>query len=92
MKMMYRTMLSAMLMVSTSALAAGLDIPRNARIVSGDGATLGRVDRVLTANDTVAGVQLIVGDKMVVIPGDTLSVDGEVVKTSLTRKEVRALR
>ncbi|AMK19809.1 MULTISPECIES: hypothetical protein [Sphingobium] len=92
MKTMYRTMISAMLLASTSAMAGGLDIPRNARIVSGDGATLGRVDRVLTANDAVAGVQVIVGDKMVVIPGDTLSMDGAIVKTSLTRKEVRALR
>ncbi|NWK97893.1 hypothetical protein DM806_19975 [Sphingobium lactosutens] len=89
---MYRTMVSAMLLLSTSALAASLDIPRNARIVSGDGTTLGRVDRILTSNDTVTGIQLIVGDKMVVIPGDTLSVDGAVVKTSLSRKEVRALR
>ena len=92
MKMMYRTIASAMLMVSASAMASGLTIPRNARIVSGDGATLGRVDRVLTASDAVTGVQLIVGDKMVVIPGDTLSVEGDLVKTSLTRKEVRALR
>lgn len=74
------------------AHAASPTIDRNARIHSADGAVLGKVDRVLMNGDQVTGVQLIFGSKMIVIPGDTLSVDDDVVKTSLTRKEVRALR
>lgn len=79
-------------LLSGAAVAEPLAIPRNAKVVSADGATLGKVDRVLTANDAVTGVQIILGSKMVVIPGDTLSVEGDSVKTSLSRKDVRALR
>jgi len=76
----------------TAAHAEDLKIARNARLISADGAVIGRIDRVLTTNDKVSGVQLIVGSKMVVIPGDTLSADEAGVKTSLTKKEVRSLR
>lgn len=83
------------------ALAAAVAVPahaevptiaRNARIVSADGAVLGNVDRVLASGDKLNGVQLIFGSKMIVIPGETISVDEAGVKTSLTKKEVRALR
>lgn len=79
------------LLSAGAAIAAPLAIPRNAKIISSDGATLGKVDRVLIANDSVAGVQLILGSKMVVIPGDTLSIEGDAVKTTLSRKDARAL-
>lgn len=79
------------LLTAGAAAAEPLAIPRNAKVISADGATLGKVDRVLVANDAVTGVQLILGSKMVVIPGDTLSVEGDSVKTTLSRKDVRAL-
>ncbi|WP_336971500.1 hypothetical protein [Sphingobium aromaticiconvertens] len=79
------------LLSAGGVIAAPLDIPRNAKVISSDGATLGKVDRVLIANDNVTGVQLILGSKMVVIPGDTLSVEDGSVKTTLSRKDVRAL-
>ena len=79
------------LLTAGVANAAPLAIPRNAKVISADGATLGKVDRVVTANDAVSGVQIILGSKMVVIPGDTLSVEGDDVKTTLSRKDVRAL-
>jgi hypothetical protein len=79
------------LLASGAAHADPLAIPRNAKVISADGATLGKVDRVLIANDAVSGVQIILGSKMVVIPGDTLSVEGDSVKTTLSRKDVRAL-
>ncbi|MGK2908286.1 MAG: hypothetical protein ACSLE1_00535 [Sphingobium sp.] len=83
----------AFALLSASAVQAEpLSIPRNANIISSDGATLGKVDRVLIANDAVTGVQFILGSKMVVVPGDTLSVENGSVKTSLSRKEVRALK
>ena len=81
------------LCVSVPAYATEpLTITRNAKVISSDGVAIGRVNRVVTANDTVTGIQLIVGDRLVVIPADTLSVDEIGVKTTLSRKEVRALR
>lgn len=91
--MLARTLVATIALLSAgAALAEPLAIPRNATIISSDGVALGKVDRVLTANDNVTGVQLILGSKMVVIPGNTLSVEGDSVKTTLTRKDVRALR
>lgn len=72
--------------------AEPLVIARNAKVVSSDGVAIGRVNRVFTANDAVTGIQLIVGDRLVVIPADTLSVNENGVTTTLSRKEVRALR
>lgn len=91
--MIVRALVAAIALLSAGAvMAEPLAIPRNAPIVSSDGVVLGKVDRVLTANDTVTGVQLILGSKMIVIPGVTLSLDGDTVKTTLSRKDVRALR
>ena len=93
-----RVRLAEALVAAIALLSAGavmaepLAIPRNAPIVSSDGVVLGKVDRVLTANDTVTGVQLILGSKMIVIPGDTLSLDGDTVKTTVTVKEVIAAK
>ncbi|SEJ17785.1 hypothetical protein SAMN05518849_103254 [Sphingobium sp. AP50] len=74
------------------AHAAAPAIDRNARIYSADGTVLGKVDRLLMKGDELTGVQLIFGSKMIVIPADTLTVEESGVKTSLTKKEVRALR
>jgi hypothetical protein len=91
--MIARTLVAAIALLYAGAAAAEpLAIPRNATVISSDGVALGKVDRVLIANDNVTGVQLILGSKMVVIPGDTLSLDGDTVKTTLSRKDVRALR
>ncbi|WP_298400610.1 hypothetical protein [Sphingobium sp.] len=76
----------------SSAHAAAPAIDRNARIYSADGAVLGKVDRLMMKGDELTGVQLIFGSKMIVIPADTLTVEDTGVKTSLTKKEVRALR
>jgi hypothetical protein len=76
----------------TPALAEAPAISRNAKILSADGSVLGKVDRVLMNGEKVSGVQLIFGSKMIVIPGDTVTVDETGVKTTLTKKQVRALR
>lgn len=79
------------LAAATVGQAAGLDIPRNAKVVSADGSEVGLVNRVLTTGTDVTGIRIIVGSRSVTVPADKLSLDGDVVKTSLTRKEVERL-
>lgn len=50
-------------------------------------ARVGTVDRVLADGS----VQIIFGDKFTIIPASTLSVSGDALTTSLTRKEVAKL-
>lgn len=82
-------------LAATAMVPAHADAPkigRNAKIFSADGAVLGNVDRVIMKGDVIDGVQLIVGSRMVVLPGNTISVDEAGVKTTLSKKQVRALR
>lgn len=76
----------------TSAVAVqaeSLNIPRNAKVVSSDGQEIGLVNRVLTAADnSVTAIRIIMGTRMVTLGAEQLSVDGAVVKTKLTKKEV----
>jgi hypothetical protein len=76
---------------SVAAQAQALSIPRNAKVVSADGREIGLVNRVLTSGDAVTGIRIIMGSRSVTLGADKLSVEGEVVKTSLTRKEVERL-
>lgn len=76
---------------AVGAQAQALSIPRNAKVVSADGREIGLVNRVLTSGDAVTGIRIIMGSRSVTVGADKLSVEGEVVKTSLTKKEVERL-
>lgn len=81
----------SILAATTVAQAQGLTIARNAKVVSADGRDIGLVNRVLTQGDAVTGIRIIMGSRSVTVGADKLSLDGEVVKTSLTRKELESL-
>ncbi|WP_313805978.1 hypothetical protein [Sphingobium sp.] len=76
---------------ATAVRAEALNIPRNAKVVSADGRDVGLVNRVLTNGDDVTGIRIIMGSRSVTVGADKLSLDGEMVKTSLTRKEIERL-
>lgn len=76
---------------ATAGQAEALNIPRNAKVVSADGREIGLVNRVLTSGEDVTGIRIIMGSRSVTLGADKLSLEGEVVKTSLTRKEVERL-
>ncbi|WP_327753886.1 hypothetical protein VVT58_19345 (plasmid) [Sphingobium sp. SJ10-10] len=76
---------------ATAGQAAALNIPRNAKVVSADGREIGLVNRVLTSGEDVTGIRVIIGSRSVTVGADKLSLDGEIVKTSLTKKEVERL-
>lgn len=89
MKMRNLFLAACALTLAATAHAQALNIPRNAKVVSSDGADIGLVNRVLTAPDnSVTGIRLIIGSRMVTIPADQFSVDGAIVKAKLTKKEV----
>lgn len=89
MKMRNLFLAACALTVAAAAQAEALNIPRNAKVVTADGAEIGLVNRVLTAPDnSVTAIRLIMGSRMVTIPAEQLSVDGAIVKTKLSKKEV----
>lgn len=78
---------------ATSAQAEPLAIARNAKVMSADDRAIGLVNRVvMTADNNVSAIRLILGSRMVTLPADQLTVENGVVKTSLTKKEVERLK
>ncbi|MEJ7935353.1 hypothetical protein WG907_13950 [Sphingobium sp. AN558] len=77
------------LTATVSAQAEPLSIARNAKVVSSDGQDIGLVNRVLTgADQNVSAIRIIMGSRLVTLSADQLSVEGGVVTTRLTKKEV----
>ncbi len=93
--MKIRTLLLAAcaLTATVTAHAEPLNIARNARVVSSDGQDIGLVNRVLTGEDkSGSAIRIIMGSRLVTLNADQLAVEGGVVTTRLTRKEVERSR
>lgn len=67
--------------------AAPVQIRQGQTLRDANGARVGTIDRVLPNGS----VQIIYSSHFTTIPATTLTVDGGVVKTSLTRKDVAKL-
>lgn len=76
------------LAISAPAWADGAVDLRNAPIISADGKSVGRVDRVLGTGAEISGVRLIVGNRMVTLPADSFIVEGGSIKSKLTKREI----
>lgn len=89
MKMRQLFLAACALAAATAAQAESLSISRNAKVVSSDGQQIGLVNRVLTgADNSVSAIRIIIGSRMVTLDAAQLTVDGGVVTTKLTKKEV----
>ncbi len=73
-----------------AAPAAALEVRSGQIVRDANGKSLGRVNRVNKSdNGAVESVSVIVDGRFVRVAGATLSADGEALKTSLTKSEVR---
>lgn len=89
MKMRNLFLAACVVAVATSAQAEPLSISRNAKVLSSDGQQIGLVNRVLTgADNSVSAIRIIMGSRMVTLDAAQLTVDGGVVTTKLTKKEI----
>lgn len=79
---------AAALSVSAPALAQDDASLRNAVVVDSSGKAVGKVNRVVMAGDVVSGVQLIVGSKMVTLDAGAYTIEGGVVKSTLSKREI----
>lgn len=77
----------------TAALAQDAAPKSGTLLVTSDGKRVGRIDRVITgANGEPKSVSVIYDSRFVYVPVSSLTMGDGRVTTSLTRKEVAALR
>lgn len=82
----------AALGLTAPAFAQAPAVDRNEAIYSADGTKIGKVDRVLTADDgAVSAVRVIYRGKFITIPAITLSAGEKGVTTSLSNAELKKL-
>lgn len=80
----------AALAMATPALAQAPAVDRNAAIFSAEGTKIGKVDKVVTADDgALAAVRVIYRGKFITIPAATLSAGEKGVTTSLSNADLK---
>ncbi|KMS53069.1 hypothetical protein V473_18945 [Sphingobium cupriresistens LL01] len=80
----------AALAMATPALAQAPAVDRNAAIFSAEGTKIGKVDKVVTADDgALAAVRVIYRGKFITIPAATLSTGEKGVTTSLSNADLK---
>jgi hypothetical protein len=82
----------AALGLATPALAQAPAIDRNEAIFSAEGTKIGKIEKVVTADDgAVAAVRIIYRGKFITIPATTLSAGEKGVTTSLSNADLKKL-
>lgn len=75
-----------------AAAQAAVAFKRGEKIVSSDGASIGRIESISRKDEIPTAVRVIFDARFVSIPVSTLSRTDNRLVTSLSRKEVSALR
>ncbi|MES2156236.1 MAG: hypothetical protein V4512_00390 [Pseudomonadota bacterium] len=82
----------AALAMAAPALAQAPAVDRNAAIFSAEGTKIGKVDKVLNADDgALTAIRVIYRGKFITIPAATLSAGEKGVMTSLSNADLKKL-